>query len=180
MSGIVAVPDRLALYEQFPKGGVGAEIGVHVGKNAEALLRIAQPRELHLIDPWVGGTDLYDGIDPGIDGRKALAEVERRFGNAPAVHLHRGLSWDVLERFADGYFDWAYLDASHEERDAFQDLQVLGRKVRGIIAGHDYCEEFPGVMAAVRRFVETGSWRMRFLTVADRWRSFALTPVFGA
>jgi hypothetical protein len=36
----------------IPRGGVGAELGVHKGYFTELLLEVTQPRRLHLVDPW--------------------------------------------------------------------------------------------------------------------------------
>ncbi len=38
--------------EQLPSGSVGVEIGVHRGDYSAEILRVVQPKQLHLIDPW--------------------------------------------------------------------------------------------------------------------------------
>ena len=43
---------REVVLHLLPKSSVGAEIGVHEGDFSAALLQVAQPKRLHLIDPW--------------------------------------------------------------------------------------------------------------------------------
>jgi hypothetical protein len=49
----VSAQSRLTLLAQLPKGSVGVEVGVFEGDFTEAVLQIVQPREMHLIDPWL-------------------------------------------------------------------------------------------------------------------------------
>jgi hypothetical protein len=45
-------PRRWRYLEMLPNRGIGAEIGVFRGEFTRHILRVAQPRELHLIDGW--------------------------------------------------------------------------------------------------------------------------------
>ena len=56
------------------------------------------------------------------------------------VHVHRGASSDVLERFPDAYFDWIYIDGNHLYEYVRSDLEIAMRKVKpsGLITGDDY------------------------------------------
>ena len=49
---VLELPDRLALLDRLPRGGVVAEIGVQHGDFAAEILRRSQPRLLVLIDGW--------------------------------------------------------------------------------------------------------------------------------
>ena len=44
---------RLRLLDRMPRGGVCAEIGVWKGDFSDRILRYANPKSLHLIDPWL-------------------------------------------------------------------------------------------------------------------------------
>lgn len=44
---------RARMLAEMPKGGIAAEIGVWEGNFSEKILEIADPKELHLIDPWL-------------------------------------------------------------------------------------------------------------------------------
>jgi hypothetical protein len=43
---------RTNFFKTFPKNTIGAEIGVHSGKNAFHIYNIINPEVLYLIDPW--------------------------------------------------------------------------------------------------------------------------------
>ena len=52
MKVIKEVQTRQELYLEIPKGGVGAELGVCKGANAESLLVHTRPEKLYLVDIW--------------------------------------------------------------------------------------------------------------------------------
>ncbi len=70
----------------------------------------------------------------------------------------------ALASFPDHALDFVYIDADHEEASVFADLSGAARVVRGLIGGHDYGPQFPGVMRAVDRFCADGQWTMTHLT----------------
>ena len=47
--------------------------------------------------------------------------------------------------------DFAYIDGNHHYEYVKEDIQICLKKIKndGIISGHDYCEESPGVIKAV-------------------------------
>ncbi|MFM2355051.1 MAG: hypothetical protein RLZZ528_787 [Pseudomonadota bacterium] len=129
---------------KMPKGGIAAEIGVWEGKFSERIIEITQPKELHLIDPWLYQPEFNN---TGF-GRKKNAnrmdemfgEVAAKFASNPGVKLHRAMSADALAGFPDAYFDWVYIDGNHNEPFVGQDLALAKAKVKpgGIIAGDDF------------------------------------------
>ncbi len=151
---------RARLLGRMPKGAVAAEIGVWEGKFSQKIVEIAQPRELHLIDPWLYQPEFGN---TGFGRKKNEArmdemfhEVTAKFAANPAVKLHRATSQDALAGFADGYFDWVYVDGNHNEPFVGQDLAMCRRKVKpgGIIAGDDFNWQAEQSGAPVRRAVE--------------------------
>jgi SAM-dependent methyltransferase len=157
---------RDGLLKFLPKGGVGAEIGVAHGDYSELILRIVEPRELHLIDPWSSledGSDLLSsatmlsdvtqkiaagsvifGPPPRNEGgeRHLLATMER-LGSFEQVHFHRQYSYKAVEKFPDQYFDFVYVDGNHNYEVALRDLHDYSRKLKpgGLLFGHDFFED---------------------------------------
>jgi predicted O-methyltransferase YrrM len=130
------------------------EIGSYEGASACYLIDTLAPRhpiELHCIDSWEGGIEHQaSGVAPA-----DMSTVESRFhhnvalavgkhaGRAQLV-VHKGYSDDCLARLLavgkKGYFDFVYVDGSHQAADVLADA-VLGfklLKVGGIIAFDDY------------------------------------------
>jgi hypothetical protein len=56
------LPNRNALLEALPKGGIAAEAGVADGDFSANILRLAQPQKLYLIDTWASAR-YQRGID---------------------------------------------------------------------------------------------------------------------
>ena len=164
-------PRRWHYLQTLPKRGVAAEIGVFRGEFTEHILRVTQPRELHLIDGW---WELYGERFPDwgvytdhgrLKTRTAFAEAQRRT-QGKAVTFHVGDDLAILPTFAEGYFDWVYLDTTHEYEHTLTELQILGRKVSGVIMGDDWRDDpnaddcNAGGARAVRRFCERTDWRL--------------------
>ncbi|MCB0764590.1 MAG: class I SAM-dependent methyltransferase [Flavobacteriales bacterium] len=173
------VLDRRAFLEALPKGGIVAEAGVDRGGFSQMILDITQPAKLHLIDMWASAR--YHG------GLEAM--VRDRFASQIAsgqVSLDLGLSTDVLPRYAEGYFDWIYIDTDHGYDVTAAELRIARTKVRtgGIIAGHDYSTANYdggvryGVVEAVHEFCVQHDWEMILLThETDRFLSFAIREI---
>lgn len=169
---------RRELLSKLPKAGVAAEIGVWEGRFSEVILDVAAPRELHLIDPW---TYQPEFSNTGF-GRKKFAtrmeemyqDVSRRFAGVPAVRLHRAMSGDALRQFADGYFDWVYIDGNHNSPIVDEDLALSAVKVRagGIIAGDDYnwqADEGAPVKTAVQALLLRLGAQARFRVFGNQY-----------
>lgn len=145
---------------KMPKGAIAAEIGVWEGKFSERIVAVTQPKELHLIDPWLYQPEFNN---TGFGRKKnesrmdeMFHEVKTRFATNSAVRLHRAMSADALATFPDGYFDWVYIDGNHNEPFVGQDLDLAAIKVKagGIIAGDDFSWQTE-IGAPVRRAVES-------------------------
>lgn len=192
---------REELIRHLPKGGVGAEIGVAEGTFAAAILESAEPKELHLIDPWshleTGGDPLQgrghlEGVDRALggtfappaanpEGDVAFAAVEARFAGDERVRLHRQFSYKAAGSFPDGHFDFVYIDGDHHYEFALRDLQDFAAKLKpgGLLFGHDFFEdsfarqEHYGVVEAVNAFLKRSDFRFLMLT-AEPFSTFCL------
>lgn len=190
---------REDLVQYFPKGAVGAEIGVAQGDFSAAMIEAAQPAELHLIDPWShleAGSDLLEGRSllagvgpapaagedvgappPNSAGDDQYAAVVARFERDPRVRLHRQYSYHVAASFAEGQFDFVYLDGNHHYEFVLRDLEDFAAKLKpgGLLFGHDFFEdafardEHYGVVDAVNTFVKRSGFRFLMLT----WEPFS-------
>jgi hypothetical protein len=162
-------PRRWRYLEQLPKGGVGVEVGVFRGEYSRHILRVAKPRELHLVDAW---WTLFGERYPAwgsytdygrLTTRQAYEDTVRRTRGKP-VEIHVGNDLEILAGFPDGYFDWAYLDASHMYEETVAELELLRVKVRGPIMGDDWITDREhmnfGVVPAVHEFCERYGWEL--------------------
>lgn len=148
----------------MPKGSTCAEIGVHKGDFSKRILKIVNPKVLHLIDPWKYETGesykfaCYGGIASSQEAMDdKFRRVKKRFKteiNKGTICIHRNFSITAAKDFPDEYFDWVYIDANH--------LYEFVKKVKkgGFLAGDDYRKHAwwkGGVKKAVDEFLEKES-----------------------
>ena len=177
-------PTRADFLDRLPKDSVGIELGVFKGEFSADILRVAKPKELHLVDAWwtEWGDNYPDWGDYTDFGRLGTKEAYEQTLQAVAaergsskVLVHVGDDVAYLEDLADGYLDWSYLDSSHEYEHTKQELEVLRRKTKpnGIITGHDWQEDpthmHHGVLRAVTEFCATHGWEIVILDNHLQW-----------
>lgn len=130
------------------------EIGSYEGASACYLidqLTANAPLEIHCIDTWEGGVEHQDGGNDSAD----MTAVEYRFhhntklavGKAhhPAnLVVHKGYSDLCLARLLTegraGYFDFIYVDGSHQAPDVLSDAVLSFKLLRegGVMVFDDY------------------------------------------
>jgi len=170
--------ERLLL-PKLPRGAVAAEIGVFRGEFTDHILRVTEPNELHLFDGWweMWG-DAFTGWAEGVGTRDAYEEVRavvRRRTAEDICTFHVGDDVILLEDFPDAYFDWVYVDSSHQFEHTLTELEILDRKVKptGLIAGDDWREDpahrHHGVCRAVRDFCSRTAWEVCHTDEAAQW-----------
>lgn len=168
--------DRNALLDALPKDAVVAELGVDQGVFTEQILSRATPRKLHLIDSWASER-FHTGL------KSAIEEKFRDRIAQGSLQIHRGLSTELLPTFAEGYFDWVYIDTDHKYGTTRDELKLAAGKVKpgGLIAGHDYTPGNwvgglrYGVIEAVREFCVAQGWEFIYQTCEGHgFHSFAL------
>ena len=110
------------------------------------------------------GVDLYEPqpdnpsetYEPGENGHawdhetyfKEVSEILDMYDNAKLLRMH---TVEAAHEFDDKSIDFVFVDADHSYEGVKADLEAWIPKIRsgGMIAGHDYTEEFPGVIEAV-------------------------------
>ncbi len=170
-------PDREEVREfilrRMPSRGIVAEVGVDLGDFSEKILLFNRPRELHLIDPWTaegGEYGQHKAEGAAANSNRKLPTVARfavvrdRFASeidVRGVFLHRANSDVAGAEFADGYFDWVYIDGNHSYEFVRNDLELYWRKLKP--GGYIVCDDYhyagfweDGVTRAVDEFVASG------------------------
>lgn len=143
---IIKTDRRDILLKQLPKSCICAEIGVYKGKFSERIIELTNPKKLILVDAW----DI-SVIRDNSDSHKSntqynfdllYSHVYNKFKHKNIVEIIRKNSNEALESFTDGYFDWIYIDTSHNYEDVLNDLELSRLKCKkdGIIAGDDYVD----------------------------------------
>ena len=85
--------------------------------------------------------------------------IEKEFNNNTRyfdnITLYKDYSYNTVDKFQDGYFDFIYIDANHTYEDVKRDLELYLPKLKkgGLIGGHDYYVDWEGVVKAVNEVV---------------------------
>jgi len=169
---------RNDMISTFPKNSVIAEIGVFEGSFSKIINEFLTPINLHLIDIFEG--TVCSGDKDGNNLKWAnldheLNVLKNYFKHQKSVELHKGKSADVLKKFSNDYFDIIYIDGDHSYEGVMIDLKLAREKVKngGLISGHDYTLEMPGVIRAVNDFVDDYNLKIDFITL-DKFPSFGI------
>lgn len=142
----------------IPKGGTYLEVGVLFGASLATLGELRPDISLIAVDPWPpwkGPPKLQEHVDRYGDGDLFLAFLRGMLEHAPEVlrrtRVLRGTAQTIaiLEPV-----DLLFIDGAHDEASVRTDLRTFAPLVRpgGVVAGHDYSKNWPGVVAAVDEY----------------------------
>jgi len=173
--------NREAVLRHMPFNAICAEIGVAYGDFSEKIMKELKPKKFYAID-YFNRDDPYKAIMNcdyfARDNMPHQKWYNHRFKEEiekGIMEVKQGLSWDALEQFEDDYFDYVYLDASHDYENVQKDIRVLEKKVKngGYIQFNDYTLCFPdafllysGVIPAVNEFINLGKHIVSFYCLA--------------
>lgn len=156
---------------------IGCELGVFEGEFSELLLRSKKFTKLYLVD-------LFDGIIESGDkkgnnikyqsGENLFNIVNKKFVNEKVIEIVKSDSISFLNSFPDNYFDFIYIDTSHQYEHTKNELKISLKKIKnkGIISGHDYNKNmFAGVVKAVDEFSKDNYIKFN-LTSLDELETF--------
>lgn len=122
------------------------EVGSYEGRSTCFLIDVLdRPLEMHCVDTWQGSTE-HKGIDMEAVKKRFDANVEASIANAKEevrLTTHVGRSDAILAGMQaeyQGYFDFIYIDGSHDAADVLCDAVLAFRLLRsgGVMCFDDY------------------------------------------
>ena len=133
----------------------GVEVGTSGGENmAEVLKEWKSIEKLYCIDYYPTYIDFRNSEDQELLRSMAIQKIITHVKS----HLVIDKSVDAAKKFADGTFDFVYIDANHAYDFVRADVLAWMPKIKngGIIGGHDYdwCDPENGGEFSVKRAVD--------------------------
>ena len=134
------------LVQLIPDNSVMIELGSYWGESTLFFSLSGKFKKIYAVDPFTG-----QGVDDA--NGSMMSEFINRvvLPSNDVVELVRDFSQNAIPMFPDNHFDFAYVDAVHDYPNVSAELKLLLPKMKpgSILAGHDYCGMFPGLMQAV-------------------------------
>lgn len=173
------------LIDQLQLTKFGVEIGVANGSFSATLLS-SSINKLYSVDSWDANLVRSEWTQPKMDNLYEEAKKKLLpFGERSEII--RDFSVNAAKRFEDKFFDFVYIDASHDYKSVKDDIEAWWPKVKsgGILSGHDYFvrendDKEWGVIIAVDEFIKKNRLQL-FLTKKDiftSWFTFKRQTIF--
>lgn len=159
--------NRIEIMKELKKNSIGAELGVAYGEFSEQILNFVNPKLLILIDSYPNDANYVDEGNINHIKKKFHDQIEKK-----QVKILHEDSIQAATKFENNYFDWIYIDTTHQYEQTYKELYAWKDKIKkdGLILGHDYVmgnwvdTVKYGVQEAVHEFCTKERWELFYLT----------------
>lgn len=138
-------------FDRLPLRGVGAEIGVYRGIHAsEMLKRNPAIDRLILCDAYKPyPSDPIGQVQLLGEAKASCAELLRNCKKTSMIYENSPECVDMLPEL-----DFCYIDGAHDYESVKRDIAAVWPIIKrgGVMGGHDFAQQFPGVIKAVTEF----------------------------
>lgn len=154
--GFMGLEELHWLWDRASESPVCLEMGVWKGRTTTTLC-LACPGVVVSVDNWQGSPGFEDDTRPMVESAEVrLSIIQEAFRNLQdfrergklvllPLSTHQLWDWLVNRVFSN----FTFIDAGHDYQSVLEDIQLALAVTHGIIGGHDYDNNFPGVMQAV-------------------------------
>lgn len=142
------------IFDTIPDGGNMVEVGVWLGHSVAYMASLAKESgktiTIHAVDTFEGSLE---------HKKLGMGNFKERFeqnmidcGVSDLVRVIPCESAVAARGFAYGSLDFVFLDGAHDYHTVMEDIKLWRQRVKpgGTLAGHDYCDSWPGVVRAVK------------------------------
>lgn len=147
MRNVLNSQGLLDLAKEFPENTIIAEIGSYAGESIELFFKSGRVKQVFAIDPWKGNYNY--ATSPQVSDFVLVENAfDERIKNKNVIKLKMAMkeAFDLLPEL-----DVVYIDGNHAYNCVLEDIRLSLQKIKngGIICGHDYNYQNPGVIQAV-------------------------------
>lgn len=158
------------MVKKFPSGSKFVEIGTWEGRSAVAMaveiINSEKDIDFTVIDTFDGG-GRYNANEIILNGKvfeayknNIIYDIYRK-NIKPVEHVIRTICCDSVRAsrvFADKSLDFVFIDGDHTYEGCKKDILAYLPKMKsgGVLAGHDFRHDCPGVVQAVDEVLGTG------------------------
>lgn len=149
---------------RLPSDGLAVEVGSWKGRSTLAIVRsMTETARLYAVDTWAGVPDdpdqhgrLYaDSVDPFVEFQENLKR-HIRLGRVVPLHMDSlAGAAEIARRHGAQSLDFVFIDADHRYDAVRADILAYRPLLKdgGLLMGHDFGGNYPGVMKAVGELV---------------------------
>lgn len=161
------IPEYRRLFNLVPANGIIAELGVWKGRSLCSVADIIRQKNIQVIavDHWKGSpkediilieakqVDIYEQFTTNMDNFRLKPQILRM------------TTTEAAKQIPDHLLDMIFIDAAHAYEYVSEDIKNWLPKVKvgGIISGHDFSADWPGVVRAVHENFGTNIERGGFV-----------------
>jgi len=164
-------------------GLIIAELGVFEGDFSKEILSVCTPEFLFMVDIFEGSCECTDTNKKN----RVFIEDMSKVGDSLAfeyfyeenIAIIKKDSREFLKNAENNFLDIVYIDTLHEYQLTSKELELCRNKVKpnGWITGHDYFEDFKGVMQAVDEFCAKYNLQINIKTTKDICTSYFIKNI---
>lgn len=144
------------MVNRFSDGSKFVEIGSWKGRSAAfmavEIINSGKKIQFDCVDNWEFISGLQNDIEQHLFGNDIYSEFLHNI--EPVNHVInpvKSISWEAANQYEDSSLDFIFIDAAHDYVSVKKDILAWLPKLKkdGVIAGHDYTDDHPGVIKAV-------------------------------
>ena len=125
------------------------EVGSYMGESTKVFASTGVFDRVVAVDPHEGYEEFNELF--GYDWEIVKNEFYLNTKNFKCIELIQDYSYNIINTIPNQEFHFIYIDADHSYESVKKDIIMMLEKVKdgGFIGGHDYTNEWPGVVSAI-------------------------------
>jgi predicted O-methyltransferase YrrM len=145
----------LDLIDELPTGLTMLEIGCYAGESTELFLKSGKVKKLYAVDIWTDPLGVFSSMNPSHNFKEVEESFDKKVSGFDVIKYKKSIQEISTHDPNVSNLDFIYVDANHDYEYVLEDIKtsLTLLKKGGIISGHDYNPQTPGVIKAVNEIL---------------------------